>query len=131
MAINQIVEVSGETKANEGAAPLPFTMKLDFSKCSPEEIMDLAADGIVVKLQGRARSAFKAKSNMAKDGKTPINAFAHFAKAHLAGVVDIKTAIVDARRTPGKSDLEKATELLGKLDPEARKALLASLASKK
>lgn len=119
------VSVEGKVKSNGKATAVPFACVLDFSKCSLEEIQQLATDGIVVKLQARARAKYSAKENLGKDKKTPIKSFAVIVKETMTGTIDIQTAIVAKARKPGKSVITKAQEMLAKMNKEERAAALA------
>jgi hypothetical protein len=121
-------------KAKKGEKPVdavPFNLVLDFSACSPEEVLELAKDGIIVSLQSRTRSAFWAKENMGKDGKSPVKSFPAFVKEHMSGKIDVKKAVVDKQRLPGKSLVEKTADMLKGMSPEQRKAILAQLQAAK
>lgn len=125
------MEIAGNVKQNEDGNDVPFVVTLDFSKCSVEEVQALAADGIIVRLQGRARSGFKGKSNMAKDGKTPVANFQSFVKTHLSGTVDVKAAIVDAARAKGKPASVKIADMFAGMSKEEKAATLKLIASMK
>ena len=140
MAVNTpkaLINVEGKVKSHnavskdkpQSVVKQAFALALDFSKCTPAEIMDLAKDGIIVKLQSRARTMFFAKENMGKDGKTPVKSFASIIRDNMSGTIDVKAAIVEKARTPGKSLLTKTSEMLAKLSVEERKAMLATLSN--
>jgi len=105
-----------ENKASK--TKVPFTCKLDFANVTPEQLMDLASDQIIISLQGAARRAMEAKDNK----KT----FAQHVNEMLNTTVNVKKHLENAR-APGKSAQEKITETFAKLDPATRKALLAEL----
>jgi hypothetical protein len=116
--------------------PLPiakgdFTTVVDFSTCTPAEIMAIAVDAIIVTVQAKTRSAYFAKTNIGKDGKTPIKSFNMIMRENIPPMINVKAAIVSKARTPGKSLLEKTSELLNKLTPEQKKAQIAKWLAEK
>lgn len=116
--------------------PLPiaetdFNMTLDFSTCSPADIMAIAVDQIVIAMQAKARTAFFAKTNIGKDGKTPVKSFNMIVKENIPAVVNVQKDVVEKARKPGKSLLEKTGEYMKKLSPEERTAMLKQLAAMK
>lgn len=116
MAVVTYTRSVRENKASK--AKVPFTCKLDFANVTPEQMMDLASDQIIISLQGAARRAMEAKENKLT--------FTQHVNNMLNTTVNVKKFLENARQ-PGKSAQEKITETFAKLDPATRKALLAEL----
>jgi hypothetical protein len=131
--------VSGSTKSHnkvtkekpQAIVKVPHSFVLDFSTCSPAEIMELAKDGVVVKLQSRTRNTFFAKENMREDGKTPKLSFAKIATDIMSGTINVKTAIVEKSRGPGINKVAKTEALFKGMSPEEKAATMKLLASMK
>jgi hypothetical protein len=115
--------------------PLPiasgdFTTVVDFSTCTPAEIMAIAVDAIIVTVQAKTRSAYFAKTNIGKDGKTPIKSFNMIMRENIPPMINVKAAIVAKARQPGKSLEAKFMENFAKLTPAQKAAKLAELGLK-
>lgn len=92
---------------------------IDFAKCSPEEILRLAARTVVIDLQRRFRSDIAGDADSKKRAMDQATWDA----------VDVKSAIVDAARRSA-DPVAKARKSLEKLDDATRAALLAELTKK-
>jgi hypothetical protein len=128
----RIVSANGGVKSHNEVTkekPLPiqkaaWELKLDFSKCSFEDLLDYAKDTVVIKKQAACRAAFWAKDNFGKDGKTPIKSFQKITSENMSGTVDVK-ALLAARRAPGKSIVDKAELQFKKMTAEEQRAMIA------
>ena len=119
---------------------VPFKVVLDFTQCSDTDILGIAVDAAIVKLQGKSRVSFWSKSNR-KEGKeklavkklTPADmkvSFTQYVAKYMSGTVNVKEAIVNTMRGPAKSDVEKATDMVNKLSPAEKAAMLKQLMGK-
>src|SRR4029077_12239083 len=106
-----------------------FNMIVDFSKCTAAEIMAIAVDQIVITYQAKARTAFFAKSNMGKDGKTPVKSFNMIVKENIPAVVDVQAAVVSKTRAAGTSVERKVAEKWKGLTPKQIQEKLEELAT--
>jgi hypothetical protein len=131
--INVVRKIKSHNEVSK-KKPLPiasgdFNVVVDFSTCSPAEIMAIAVDAIIVTVQAKTRSAYFAKTNIGKDGKTPVKSFNMIMKENIPAVINVKDAIVSKARTPGKSLFEKTGDMLAKMNPEERAAMLKRLSN--
>lgn len=113
VTLNRKVRQNKTTKVQ-----VPFTIKLDFAGVPAETIQDMAADQIVIALQGAARRAMEADDNKLS--------FATIVNNMLNTTVSVKKFVENAR-APAKSAPVKISEAFAKLDANTRKALLAEL----
>lgn len=126
--VERSIKSHNDPKKRNGVAVFKtdFNMVVDFTTCTPAEIMAIAVDQIVIAKQSAARSAFFSKENM-PDGKTPKKSFNVIVKENIPAVLNVKKEIVEKARTPGKSLLEKTASMFATLSPEEQKAQLARL----
>lgn len=101
-----------QLKGEESTVPR-FTHNFDFSNCSEQEVLEMAATNMVI--VWRARNSVK--------GLTEDDVRA------LPDTVDVKEFLASTR-TRGKSASEKAEALFGKMNETERALLLADLADK-
>jgi len=134
------IEVSGEVKARADMPAVPFKVVLDFTQCSETDVLAIACDNAIVKLQGKSRVGFWSKSNR-KEGKekltvkklTPADMkepFTKYVAKYMSGVVNVKETIVNTMRGPAKSNVDKAADMVNKLSPAEKAAMLKLLAAK-
>lgn len=84
----------------------------DFSNCSAQEIMELAASSVRITIQGKLRAMGQGALNT--------SAFAN---------VDVKKECIDSARSSA-DDFTKASRALGKLSDAEKQRLLAALSAK-
>lgn len=99
-------------------APVNFAIDLDFDKVTPEQLMALAANSLIVTMQGNARRAIKAKDNKRTFAKIVADTF--------TPTVSVVKLLENARG-PAVSKPQKIAKAFAELSPEMRKALLAEL----
>lgn len=100
-------------RATESAPRYALTSLLDFSACTQEEILEMAARTCIIDLQRQWRVLANTKGSTA----TTANPFAR---------VNVKTAIVDAGRKSA-TPVSKAANAVNKLSDAEKKALIAEL----
>jgi hypothetical protein len=102
----------------ENGPRFEINAKLDFTNCSREEIIAMAAKTAIIDLQRQFRVGYAgSKRDEAMNPAT-------------WAVVDVKKQIIDTTRAPKSADPVKTVRsALDKMTPEARKALLAELAA--
>lgn len=105
--------VTFSVRATEKGPRYALTSTLDFSACSPEEILELAARTCVIDLQRQWRVIANTKGSTA----TTVNPFQR---------VNVKTAIVDNSRKTA-SPVSKAANAVNKLSEAEKRALIAEL----
>lgn len=109
----KIVNAKFSARKSDKGDRYELNCKLDFSSCSPTDILELATRTCVIDLQRQWRVAANAPNSKA----TSTNPFA---------AVNVKTAIVDATRATG-TPMQRAVSALGKLSAAEREAILKSL----
>ena len=115
---NKTVKISHKTtcsdtpaqlKGEESSTPI-FEHSFDFSNCSEQEILDMAATNMII--VWRARNSVKNKS------EEEVRA--------LPTDIDVKE-FLSSTRTRGKSNTEKASNLLNKMSPAELEEIKAML----
>lgn len=112
-AVKNTDNVSFAVRATESAPRYALTSTLDFSACSKEEILELAARTVIIDLQRQWRVLANTKGSTA----TTVNPFAK---------VNVKTSIVDAGRKSA-TPVSKAVNALNKLSDAEREAIIREL----
>jgi hypothetical protein len=111
-----------------------FDIVLDFTNMTRADLIAMATDSAVIKLQANTRSAYHRpydpedkSGNMGKDKKSPQMPFAKIAAKHMTGTIDVKTVLMSNTRARGKDKVTKAGDMFAGMSPEQKAATLKML----
>jgi hypothetical protein len=111
-----------------------FDLVLDFSNCSKADLIAMATDSAVIKLQANTRSTYHRPydaddktGNMGKDKKSPQMPFTKIAAKHMTGTIDVKTVLMSNTRARGKDKVTKAGDMFAGMSAEQKAATLKML----